>query len=214
MAGKESFDVRQLQAPTAAEAPFLIPPYNEPKPFFSLRSFRAFSLSMAVGAACAGSVYYMMTSAMSRTNEEEAKLLAAVEAHLRSPHHDQHGEEGNDRGTVAPPVLPKFIPPSCYGELETLANRVEPIRQIDHHGTTVTAANSSIPALHQEAQLRFKLGWNDRVSELQRSIEMFTLYQQQKRYDNAQSSIRQKVKDAGFELVDLQSNETHEKASS
>lgn len=185
--GKLQREIASIEAPapTAIEAPHLLPRFEEPKPFVHPKRLQAFSASVFIGAACMGGVYYLLSRTLAEFAQNEVNTVAAMVPKPKAS---------------AVPTLPKFVAPSSYrglvdkleaagGEVKPLANSQEPARR------TVL--------LHEEMLRRSKLKWNDTIADMQSALEMYTLQLRQYREAQAKLAIRRSLEERGYVLKEL-----------
>ncbi|KEG10450.1 hypothetical protein DQ04_03701060 [Trypanosoma grayi] len=178
--------------PSASEAPELLQPYVEPKPFVSAKRLQVFLASMGIGATTICVVYYLLSKSMSGNLEEEQRYVQRV-------------VESNRLAMLDPQsLIPDFNAPSSFSELKEKMRQHE--REIERKQKEVSR---STIMLHTEAVFRVKLWWNACLTHLQDAFDGLGSTIQKRKERAAIAHIKGVLDEEGYELVKLRNGKTH-----
>ena len=176
---------------SASEAPHLLLPSNERKPFVSPRAIRAFSVSTFVGVGCVGAVYYLLCQSMGESAIEEHQRVARL---VNRPKVEQQA--------VKKTSLPTFTSPSSYEALvaKTKAPAIDaPISASITHQS---------PLLHEQISIRARAFWNSVITNVELALDQSVVQYYRRREDTARQVIeRELLLDYGAQLIDLKAKE-------
>ncbi|EAN76980.1 uncharacterized protein TEOVI_000798200 [Trypanosoma equiperdum] len=183
-----------VYTPTASEAPELLLPYVEPKPFVSTKRLKAFVASMFVGATTIGTAYYLLSKSISTSLEDGNKNLYL-----------QRIIESNRVALQPRPnIVPEFTAPSSFAELQKKMQQHE--LELDRKRARIL---DETVMLHAEAGFRMKLWWNTCLAHIQEAGDKLAFLLQERRERAALAHIRESLDEKGYELVKLRCGKTH-----
>ncbi|KAG8348271.1 hypothetical protein ERJ75_001739900 [Trypanosoma vivax] len=189
-----SIDELPPYTPSASEAPELLLPYEEPKPFVSAKRLRVFLSSMFVGATTVGGSYYLFSKSAGKFlyNGENGVCLQRI-------------TESNRLALQgAQNIVPEFTAPSHFEELQEKIRLHE--RELRKQREQV--AQESV-MLHNEIEFRLKMWWNMSLTHLQEAAESLSRLLERQRERTTLAHVKRELDARGYEVLKLRSGDAN-----
>jgi hypothetical protein len=180
---------------SASEAPHLLLPAEEKRPFFTAHQARAFTASALIGAGFVVGVYFMLAESLAEsTSEDKAALQSFIQRRIPA--------KVEKVSAVVTESLPEFVTPSCYDSLvgqakegKTLPKATDKLKKDDGESPAV---------LHQVALYRMKSAWNMTIANLELTLDGAIVQYYGRREIHARRTIQERLEARGLEVVSLE----------